>query len=136
MSYTPVGIYVYLKKHGDDYLVYKGSKNILECFEVVDRGLVMDHLLQHRFQNYVEAIKKRTLFKRIDIGMNYYERLGLPKHASVREVRQAYRKHALRWHPDKWINRRPEQREESEKSFRLLAVAYKVLSCPEQTINS
>eukprot|EP00830_Metopus_es_P007128 TRINITY_DN1675_c0_g1_i2.p1 TRINITY_DN1675_c0_g1~~TRINITY_DN1675_c0_g1_i2.p1 ORF type:complete len:277 (+),score=85.80 TRINITY_DN1675_c0_g1_i2:108-938(+) len=55
---------------------------------------------------------------------DYYEILGLTKAASDEEIRKAYRKLALKWHPDK----NPDKREEAEKTFKEIAEAYAVLS--------
>jgi hypothetical protein len=50
-----------------------------------------------------------------------YEILGISPEASLKEIRQAYRKGALKYHPD---NRHP-ARKEAEAKFRKLAKAYK-----------
>ena len=55
---------------------------------------------------------------------DYYEVLGITKTASVEEIKSAYRKSALKWHPD----RNPESKEEAEVRFRECTEAYSVLS--------
>lgn len=54
---------------------------------------------------------------------DYYEVLGLSKNASDSEIKKAYRKLALKHHPDK----NPDD-EEAEKKFKEAAEAYEVLS--------
>lgn len=58
----------------------------------------------------------------------YYELLDIPKAASDEDVKKAYRKQALRWHPDK----NPENRETAEARFKEIAEAYEVLSNKEK----
>lgn len=55
--------------------------------------------------------------------MDYYEVLGVTTTASLEDIQGAYRKAAMRWHPEK----NPASREADEK-FRELAQAYAVLS--------
>jgi len=57
---------------------------------------------------------------------DYYDILGVSKTASQEEIKKAYRKQALEWHPDR--NKSPE----AEKRFKEINEAYEVLSDPEK----
>jgi molecular chaperone DnaJ len=55
---------------------------------------------------------------------DYYEVLGVTRTAAVDEIKSAYRKAALLWHPD----RNPANKSEAEVKFRECTEAYSVLS--------
>ena len=55
---------------------------------------------------------------------DFYEVLGVTRTAAVDEIKSAYRKAALKWHPD----RNPENKSEAEVKFRECTEAYSVLS--------
>jgi len=58
---------------------------------------------------------------------DYYEVLGVEKSASADEIKKAYRKMAIKYHPDK----NPGDKEAEEK-FKEAAEAYDVLSNPDK----
>lgn len=60
------------------------------------------------------------------MGKDYYGILGIQKDASEEDIKKAYRKQALRYHPDK--NKSPG----AEDKFKEIAEAYDVLSDPKK----
>ena len=59
---------------------------------------------------------------------DYYEVLGVSKDASKEEIKKAYRKLALIYHPDKHTNSTEETRAEASAKFQQVGYAYTVLS--------
>lgn len=59
---------------------------------------------------------------------DYYEVLGVPKSASAQELKVAYRKKALEWHPD----RHQSDKQTAETKFKEINAAYEVLSDPQK----
>ncbi len=74
--------------------------------------------------------------------LKYYKALGVSSSATESEIKKAYRKLAMKYHPDK----NPNNKAESEKKFKEIVVAYECLSDPnkrrtydltgDQTINN
>ena len=58
---------------------------------------------------------------------DYYQMLGLNRNASEDEIKRAYRKLALKYHPD----HHPDD-QESEEKFKEISEAYAILSDPEK----
>jgi len=60
---------------------------------------------------------------RVNSKRDYYEVLGVPRNASAEEIKKAYRRGAMEWHPD----RNPQRHQEAEERFKELTEAYGVL---------
>ena len=60
--------------------------------------------------------------------VNYYEVLGVKENATSEEIRKAYKKLAIKWHPDK----NPDNKEFAEEKFKSISEAYNVLSDPKK----
>ncbi|KLL03464.1 MAG: molecular chaperone DnaJ, partial [Mycoplasmataceae bacterium CE_OT135] len=60
--------------------------------------------------------------------MNYYDILGVSRNATEAKIKNAYRKLAIKWHPDKWVNKSEAEQKAAEEKFREIDEAYKVLS--------
>ena len=61
---------------------------------------------------------------------DYYKILGVDKNSSADDIKKAYRKLALKWHPDKNPNNKS-----SEENFKKISEAYAVLSDSEKRKN-
>lgn len=62
------------------------------------------------------------------MGVDYYNILKVNRNASEDDLRKAYRRLAMTWHPDK----NPNNKRESEAKFKQISEAYDVLSDPQK----
>lgn len=63
---------------------------------------------------------------------DYYEVLGVSKNATADEIKSAYRKLALKWHPDRWVSGTDAEKKTAEENFKEASEAYSVLSDPQK----
>ena len=75
-----------------------------------------------------DAKKKAKTAARKD----YYKILELEKGASEADIKKAYRKQALKWHPDRWSSASEEEKTKAEKNFKDIGEAYAILSDPKK----
>ena len=59
---------------------------------------------------------------------DYYEVLGVDKKASAADIKKAYRKIAIKYHPDRQGDKSEAEKKEAEEKFKEAAEAYAVLS--------
>ncbi|RWR89602.1 dnaJ protein 1 [Cinnamomum micranthum f. kanehirae] len=62
------------------------------------------------------------------MGVDYYKILQVDKNAKDEDLKKAYRKLAMKWHPDK----NPNNKKEAEAKFKQISEAYDVLSDPQK----
>ncbi|KAI3466699.1 hypothetical protein Pfo_023362 [Paulownia fortunei] len=62
------------------------------------------------------------------MGVDYYNILKVDKNANDDDLKKAYRKLAMKWHPDK----NPNNKKEAEAKFKQISEAYEVLSDPQK----
>lgn len=81
--------------------------------------------IQPQNQQANEGIQRTQRLQKMAKRKDYYKILDVTKTASDAEIRKAYRKLALVWHPDKHD---ADKKEEAEKKYVEIAEAYEVLS--------
>ncbi|THF95561.1 dnaJ homolog subfamily B member 13-like [Camellia sinensis] len=62
------------------------------------------------------------------MGVDYYKILNVDRNAKDDDLKKAYRKLAMKWHPDK----NPNNKKEAEAKFKQISEAYEVLSDPQK----
>lgn len=62
------------------------------------------------------------------MGVDYYKILGVDRNAKEDDLKKAYRKLAMKWHPDK----NPNNKKDAETKFKQISEAYEVLSDPQK----
>ncbi|WAQ93467.1 DNJB6-like protein [Mya arenaria] len=72
----------------------------------------------YNVDNKVASMKAKKM------EVDYYEILSVQRNVTEADIKKAYRKMALKWHPDK----NPDNKEEAEKRFKEISEAYEVLS--------
>uniref|UniRef100_A0A453GXH0 J domain-containing protein n=1 Tax=Aegilops tauschii subsp. strangulata TaxID=200361 RepID=A0A453GXH0_AEGTS len=77
-----------------------------------------------------EALMKAERQLKLSKRKDWYKILGISKTASAADIKRAYKRLALQWHPDKNV----ENREEAENMFREIASAYEVLSDEDKRV--
>lgn len=61
-----------------------------------------------------------------------YERLGIKTDANEKEIKQCFRKLALKWHPDKWSTKSEQEQKVANDKFKEITEAYEILSDPKK----
>lgn len=62
------------------------------------------------------------------MGVDYYDILQVDRNAKDDDLKKAYRKLAMKWHPDK----NPNDKKKAEAKFKQISEAYDVLSDPQK----
>lgn len=63
---------------------------------------------------------------------DFYEILGVSKDATDEQIKKAYKKQAVKWHPDRWGDKSEEEQKKAEENFKEVAEAYEVLHDPQK----
>ncbi len=82
--------------------------------------------------NVREKIRDAKTELKKSLRKNYYKILGIEKNATDSEIKKAYRKKALIFHPDKNANLDEKGKLQAEKNFKDVGEAYAVLSDPKK----
>lgn len=87
---------------------------------------------QPRENRVQEALKAAQKARHEAANPDYYNLLGVPRDASEKQIKLAYRKSAQKYHPDKLKNATPEEKRAAELKMGQINRAYDVLSDKEK----
>eukprot|EP01102_Stenamoeba_stenopodia_P004938 TRINITY_DN15442_c0_g1_i1.p1 TRINITY_DN15442_c0_g1~~TRINITY_DN15442_c0_g1_i1.p1 ORF type:complete len:480 (+),score=133.84 TRINITY_DN15442_c0_g1_i1:132-1571(+) len=107
---------------GEAYMLEEKYEDAMRQFRKANEIQPHNHEARQSHQK-AERLHKMSLRK------DYYKILGVPKDAPVQQIKKAYRKLALEWHPDKHASA---DKEAAENKFREISEAYEVLSDDEK----
>ena len=68
----------------------------------------------------------------MNTNKDLYEILGISRNASDNDIKKAYRKLALKYHPDRQGDKTDKEKKEAEDKFKEVSWAYDILSNPEK----
>lgn len=114
-----------------DALVQRGEAKLLtEDWEGAVQDLKEAAQKSPQDMNIRESLMKAEKALKMSKRKDWYKILGVSKTAAISEIKRAYKKLALQWHPDKNV----ENREEAEEKFREIAAAYEVLGDEDKRV--
>ncbi|KAI3654446.1 hypothetical protein MP228_001165 [Amoeboaphelidium protococcarum] len=116
--------------YGKVYIRRASCRMKLEQFEEAVRDFEKASQLDPNNRDLRQQLKDAKLELKKSQRKDYYKILGVSKDASESDIKKAYRKKALIYHPDK--NQEPEKKDEAEKMFKDVSEAYETLSDPQK----
>lgn len=112
-------------------LAQRGEAKILtEDWEGAVQDLKEAYQKSSQDMSIRESLMKAERALKMSKRKDWYKILGISKTASIQEIKRAYKKLALQWHPDKNVD----NREAAEEKFREIAAAYEVLGDDEKRV--
>ena len=99
----------------------------LKMFEEANYDYQQVKEKEPHFPGIAKFIEEAKREEKISKKRDYYKILGVDKNSTEQEIKKAYKKLAIKWHPDK-NNQSEEAQKLAEKTFRDVNDAYTVLS--------
>eukprot|EP01120_Amphizonella_sp_Union-15-10_P008849 TRINITY_DN3266_c0_g1_i2.p1 TRINITY_DN3266_c0_g1~~TRINITY_DN3266_c0_g1_i2.p1 ORF type:complete len:469 (-),score=123.50 TRINITY_DN3266_c0_g1_i2:82-1488(-) len=112
----------------DGWINRAEAKILIEDYEAAIRDYEKANELSRNNGNIQEGLNRARRLLKMSQRKDYYKILGLPKTATVKEVRKAYRTLALQYHPDK----NPDNKDVATARFKDISEAYGVLADEEK----
>ena len=111
--------------------IRRGSSYVeLEQYEDAMRDYSKAHELDKDDEQVAQKLKEvRKLYKQSK-KKDFYKILGVERNASTDEIKKAYKKLAMQWHPDRYMDE--EEKKNAENKFKDITEAYSILSDPQK----
>eukprot|EP01102_Stenamoeba_stenopodia_P003771 TRINITY_DN13913_c0_g1_i1.p1 TRINITY_DN13913_c0_g1~~TRINITY_DN13913_c0_g1_i1.p1 ORF type:complete len:499 (-),score=136.49 TRINITY_DN13913_c0_g1_i1:9-1505(-) len=103
----------------------------LEQYEEAVRDYEKLNQMDPNNSEYRQSLRDAKLELKKSKRKDYYKILGIEKDAGETDIKKAYRKLALQWHPDK-NSESEESKAKAEQMFKDISEAYSVLSDPKK----
>jgi DnaJ family protein C protein 7 len=121
-------------RRAECYFALGGKENLEKCIRDYERIGELQSSNEDESGN-VDVKSKlkqaKTALKRSS-QKDLYSILGVGRNADEEEIRKAYRKMALKHHPDKQAGKSEEEKAQAEALFKGVGEAYEILSDPEK----
>ena len=101
---------------------------LLENFEEGVRDLEKAYSIDPSISGLKEKLRHAKMELKKSKRKDYYKIMNIAKDATEEEIKKAYKRQALTWHPDKHSNGTDEAKETANKMFKDIGEAYAVLS--------
>lgn len=123
-----------LKLNPDFTKAYMRRGNIYTHLGKYQEAYADYEIVRERDPHYPEleqSIRLTKLEEKKSKRKNYYKILGVEQNSTQNDIKKAYKRAALQWHPDK-NSETEERRQLAEKTFKDIGEAYSILSNPEK----
>lgn len=121
-------------------LLYRKDENYIRAYQrrakyFQDNNQHDESVVDYETLNRIEPsqdtkakLREAKRLQKISRRKDYYKILDVPRTVTDDEIKRAYRKKAMRHHPDKHASESSESRDEQERLFKEVGEAYSVLS--------
>lgn len=104
-----------------DFITHLPEKSFSFLFSLLTPLLIESSSIRILIKPLKPSHRKQFQRKRT-MGVDYYKILKVDKNATEEELKKAYRKLAMKWHPDK----NPSNKKDAEAKFKEISEAYEV----------
>lgn len=116
-----------LTQRGELLLDLGDYSGAISDFQIVKKNTKPN---SNEHKKIIKLIEKASTLEEKEKNVDYYTILGLKRGASMNDVKSAYRKMVIKWHPDRF--KEPLKKKEAEKKMKMINRAYDVLSDEEK----
>ena len=104
----------------------------MQNYEEAVRDLEKIKTIEPATPNLRQKLQEAKLELKKSKRKDYYKILDMSKDVNEDEIKKAYKRQALKWHPDKHSNGDEEERLNADRMFKDIGEAYSVMSDPQK----